>query len=93
MRGKSEPFEEQNNQGKGLDYSVSPFFGLACLQVNWLEQKKRLTLNVSPFWSGVGKNRTADTWIFSPLLYHLSYDTVSVWDCKDRHFSFGCKFF
>ena len=43
--------------------------------------------------SGVGKNRTADTWIFSPLLYHLSYDTVSVWDCKDRHFSFGCKFF
>ena len=24
---------------------------------------------------GAGKNRTADTWIFSPLLYHLSYST------------------
>ncbi len=28
------------------------------------------------FLSGAGKNRTADTWIFSPLLYHLSYSTV-----------------
>ena len=27
--------------------------------------------------SGAGKNRTADTWIFSPLLYHLSYSTLS----------------
>ena len=26
--------------------------------------------------SGAGKNRTADTWIFSPLLYHLSYSTI-----------------
>ncbi len=34
---------------------------------------------------GAGKNRTADTWIFSPLLYHLSYSTI-VWDCKDRYF-------
>ena len=25
---------------------------------------------------GAGKNRTADTRIFSPLLYHLSYSTV-----------------
>ncbi len=25
---------------------------------------------------GVGRNRTADTWIFSPLLYQLSYRTV-----------------
>lgn len=24
---------------------------------------------------GVGRNRTADTWIFSPLLYQLSYRT------------------
>ena len=35
--------------------------------------------------SGAGKNRTADTWIFSPLLYHLSYSTI-VWDCKDTVF-------
>ena len=27
--------------------------------------------------SGVGRNRTADTWIFSPLLYQLSYRTFS----------------
>ena len=25
---------------------------------------------------GVGRNRTADTWIFSPLLYQLSYCTI-----------------
>ena len=25
------------------------------------------------FLRGQGRNRTADTWIFSPLLYHLSY--------------------
>ena len=55
--------------------------------------KKPRRANSTGLWSGVGKNRTADTWIFSPLLYHLSYDTVSVWDCKYRHFSFGCKFF
>jgi hypothetical protein len=24
-------------------------------------------------WGGQGRNRTADTWIFSPLLYQLSY--------------------
>ena len=56
--------------------------------------KKRVTwILVTRSRSGVGKNRTADTWIFSPLLYHLSYDTVSVWECKYRHFSLGCKFF
>lgn len=27
-------------------------------------------------WSGDGRNRTADTRIFSPLLYQLSYITV-----------------
>ena len=27
---------------------------------------------------GVGRNRTADTWIFSPLLYQLSYRTSRV---------------
>ena len=43
------------------------------------------------FLCGAGKNRTADTWIFSPLLYHLSYGTV--WDCKGRHIFFISKFF
>ena len=55
--------------------------------------KKPRRANSTGLRSGVGKNRTADTWIFSPLLYHLSYDTVSVWECKYRHFSLGCKFF
>ncbi len=32
------------------------------------------------FPCGVRRDRTADTWIFSPLLYHLSYRTV--WDGK-----------
>jgi len=27
------------------------------------------------FFSGQGRDRTADTWIFSPLLYQLSYLT------------------
>ena len=31
--------------------------------------------------SGVTRNRTRDTRIFSPLLYQLSYDTF-IWDCK-----------
>ena len=33
----------------------------------------------APVWGpfrGVGRNRTVDTRIFSPLLYQLSYDTV-----------------
>ena len=28
------------------------------------------------FHGGSGQNRTDDTWIFSPLLYRLSYRTV-----------------
>jgi hypothetical protein len=31
---------------------------------------------------GVGRDRTADTRIFSPLLYQLSYRTVLIADCK-----------
>ena len=30
------------------------------------------------FKSGVTRNRTGDTRIFSPLLYQLSYDTISI---------------
>ena len=40
---------------------------------------------------GAGKNRTADTWIFSPLLYHLSYST-RVWECKGKAFFGFYKF-
>jgi len=33
---------------------------------------------------GIDWNRTSDTRIFSPLLYHLSYDARSIWDGKNR---------
>ena len=48
--------------------------------------RKLRNLLIFSVLSGAGKNRTADTWIFSPLLYHLSYSTVGVWDCKGRVF-------
>ena len=41
-----------------------------------LYKKTALQMAVRLFSRGAGKNRTADTWIFSPLLYHLSYSTI-----------------
>jgi hypothetical protein len=38
--------------------------------------------------SGDGRNRTADTRIFNPLLYRLSYITNVLKDCRNNHFSF-----
>ncbi len=32
----------------------------------------------SCFFRGVSRDRTGDTWIFSPLLYQLSYRTIFV---------------
>ena len=37
--------------------------------------KKRVTLLSNSFFCGATRNRTGDTRIFSPLLYHLSYGT------------------
>ena len=53
---------------------------------------KNLQKTLKNILSGAGKNRTADTWIFSPLLYHLSYSTV-FWDCKGMAFFGVCKTF
>ena len=41
-------------------------------------QKQKLPDNdlSRSFSCGAGRNRTADTWIFSPLLYQLSYRTI-----------------
>jgi hypothetical protein len=36
------------------------------------------------FARGVGRDRTADTRIFSPLLYRLSYRTIPVWGGKNK---------
>ena len=38
--------------------------------------KKRVTLLSNSFVCGATRNRTGDTRIFSPLLYHLSYGTI-----------------
>ena len=54
--------------------------------------RKLCNLLIFSVLSGAGKNRTADTWIFSPLLYHLSYSTI-VWECKDSIFFGDCKLF
>ena len=37
-----------------------------------------------PLKSGVGRDRTGDTRIFSPLLYRLSYRTIPIWGSKNR---------
>src|SRR5215510_10534680 len=43
------------------------------------ESKNALFTPILPMKSGYGwgRNRTADTWIFSPLLYRLSYPAVT----------------
>ena len=38
---------------------------------------KKALRNLKAFLCGVGRDRTADTRIFSPLLYQLSYRTAS----------------
>ena len=43
----------------------------------WAHFKKKTLLNkVHLTNGGSGRNRTNDTWIFSPLLYRLSYGTI-----------------
>jgi hypothetical protein len=43
---------------------------------NYDKQKSLVALTIRLLlWSGVGRDRTADTRIFSPLLYRLSYRT------------------
>ena len=44
--------------------------------------RKFCNLLIFSVLSGAGKNRTADTWIFSPLLYHLSYSTMGFGNAK-----------
>ncbi len=50
------------------------------LQIDYkgIAKKKALRESMSSqcFLDGSGRNRTADTWIFSPLLYRLSYRAV-----------------
>ena len=45
--------------------------------------KKAETIDIQRFpLRGVGRNRTGDTRIFSPLLYQLSYRTIPYLDCR-----------
>ena len=62
-----------------------PLFGTSS------SHKKRDVL--PPEWkigSGAGQIRTADTRIFSPVLYHLSYRTVYFIDSIRRYQNFSC---
>ena len=52
-------------------------------------------MNCGVVLCGVTRNRTGDTRIFSPLLYHLSYDTGNICHkcgCKDTYFFKSGKF-
>ena len=48
-------------------------FPMFCIRFHLQIQKNKLLL---VFKSGSGRNRTADTRIFSPLLYRLSYQAI-----------------
>ena len=51
-----------------------------------------IPLCISPFsgetviTGGGTQNRTGDTWIFSPLLYHLSYPALHIYPRPDSYF-------
>ena len=55
--------------------------------------RKLCNLLIFSVLSGAGKNRTADTRIFSPLLYHLSYSTIAFGITKVGSFSDIPNFF
>ncbi|MCD6010827.1 MAG: hypothetical protein K0Q79_689 [Flavipsychrobacter sp.] len=59
------------------------------LQIKNLENQLSAYFKVSS--SGVGRDRTGDTRIFSPLLYRLSYRTIRFWECKDSIISETAK--
>ncbi len=61
--------------------------------------KKPLIRCVQGVFCGKRRTRTADTRIFSPMLYQLSYFTIYffgnpqcvIWDCKGREKFYFCK--
>ena len=60
----------------------TPTFGTSSMEVGTSSAGQRKPTR----WDGAeGRTRTADTWIFSPLLYQLSYLGMG---CKD-YFIFG----
>ena len=36
-------------------------------------------------YGAFGRDRTADTWIFNPLLYQLSYKGIKWWRCGESN--------
>ena len=49
---------------------------------------------IEKLFGGATRNRTADTRIFSPLLYQLSYGTVVLFNgCKGKHYLLYSKCF
>ena len=72
----------------GLEPPTSRLSGVRSNQLSYRPQLERvmgiepttsawkaevLPVNYTRLKGGSGRNRTADTWIFSPLLYRLSY--------------------
>jgi hypothetical protein len=58
------------------------FFALFCTGLQKLSLKIKYLTDFQAYRSGVGRDRTGDTRIFSPLLYRLSYRTF--WEGKFR---------
>ena len=70
------PGIEPGTQGQFIG-TVSPL--LYQLSYVVVYNKKRVTQMSNSFFCGATRNRTGDTRIFSPLLYHLSYGTMFAW--------------
>ena len=59
-----------NQNGNYTEYCIKIDFG----EEGRVKKKPRFVVNLG-LSGGAGRSRTGDTWIFSPLLYHLSYST------------------
>ena len=62
------------------------FLGLIRVRLVFISGQKKEPTFQSALCGGTSEIRTSDTWIFSPLLYQLSYGTSVVLQCKDTTF-------
>ena len=64
---------------RGIRYSLKL---QSCNRIWWFGGNKKSCLNKTAFcFCGNGRDRTADTRIFSPVLYRLSYISVPFFKC------------
>ena len=69
---------------EGVTFKGGVFFLLH--KINWNHIKTKKASSCEDALGGTSEIRTSDTWIFSPLLYQLSYGTSVVLRCKDTTF-------